>query len=285
MAVISAEALAKLGFSDEIAPRRPSAVFSIAGLEGSGKTDWALTAPKPLGYLSTDFGDDGVIQKHDIRQAAYEGRGYPGQIIRPKKGDYKLNAPAPLKGKQAAETDQARQAREGELARWIHDNFYVPFAADQQALIGAGVRTIVWDNAVDVWEYVRLSVYGRGATSRQDLQTEANAKFKELVRDANVAGVNLIMINHLKAEWESYESNGGTKWRKTDRLEMHGNDKNPFLVAASLWTKFTSPATWSLTIKKCRDTPSMTGATFENQTFADVVSILMPDVPAEAWNE
>ena len=67
--------LAAAGFTDTIEPRVAAAVVSIAGAEGSGKTHWSLTAPKPLFYMATDFGDQGVIQKAE------------GQILRLKNKD------------------------------------------------------------------------------------------------------------------------------------------------------------------------------------------------------
>jgi hypothetical protein len=280
LAVISAEALAKLGFSDQIEARPAYDAFIIAGIEGSGKTDWALTAPKPLFLMSSDFGDKGVIQKH----VGDNPRGYPGQIV---KKDYKLKIPTNLYDKPVGGKEDAssRQARESELAKWIQANFIEPFSADYRKALDAGFKTIVWDNAVDIWEYVRLSVFGRAVTNRQDLQTEANTKFRELVRESQVKGANLIMINHLKSEWADVEDGrGGTKPKKLDTFYMQGNDKQPYMVAVVLWTQFVPPDTWRMTVKKCRDNPAMTGITLDNMNFADTVALLMPDVPAEDWN-
>ncbi len=272
MAYIDPAKLASLGFSDTIADRRPFAIISLSGLEGSGKTDWALKAPKPLFYQSTDFGDEGVIQKAQ------------GQIIRPTRGDYKLCIPPHLYDKPTVEKANARQERESELAKWIQTNFVAPFTQDYRAAIAAGVRTVVWDTALEVWDYIRLSVYGRVATNRSDLQAEANSKFKELVREANIAGVNLIMINHLKLAWESYtNADGDIKWRKTADFEVQGFEKAPFLVTANLWSKFTAPDNWELTVKKCRDNPALVGAVIPATSYADAMSVLIPSVPPEAW--
>ena len=271
MAYIDAAKLAKIGFTDEVKPRAASAVISLAGLEGSGKTSWALTAPKPLFYQSTDFGDDGVVQKAS------------GQIIRPAKGDYKLDIPHEYRAfvDRKENTDERRQ-REGRLANFVHDNFYRPFYNDYSSAIQAGVRTVVWDNAVDVWEYTRLSVYGREATNRDDLKAEANAKFREMVRLANVHGIVLIMINHLKVKFESYIGPDGTvKWRPTTDHEMQGFDKAPFLVTANLWTKFTPPDNFELTVKKCRDNPSVVGETMTSIPFGELMSVLIPSV--DSW--
>lgn len=271
MAYIDPKALEAAGFTDVIKPRAASAVISLAGLEGTGKTTWALTAPKPLFYQSTDFGDDGIVQKAS------------GQIIRPKRGDYKLDIPHEYRAfVDRKESNDERRQREGRLANFVHDAFYRPFYDDYASAIRAGVRSVVWDNAVDVWEYTRLSVYGREATNRDDLKAEANAKFREMVRLANVHGIVLIMINHLKTKFESYYDNtGAVKWRPTTEYEAQGFDKAPFLVTASLWTKFTPPDSYELVVKKCRDNASFTGETFSAMPFTDLMSILIPSV--EVW--
>lgn len=263
------------GFSDAKRKRRPYVVTILAGLEGTGKTHWALTAPKPLLYQSTDFGEEGVIQKFD------------GQIIRPARGDYKLDIPHELRAfADRTEDDKARRLREGKLANFVHDQFYRPFFDDFAAGLKMGVRSIIWDNALDVWEYTRLSVYGREATNRDDLKAEANAKFREMVRLANVHAVNLIMINHLKVKFESYYGpDGGVKWRPTADHEMQGFDKAPYLVALNLWTKFTPPDNWEIVVKKCRDNPAMVGNVLPAMSFVDMMGLLVPAVEAGEWDD
>ena len=124
-----------------------------------------------------------------------------------------------------------------------------------------------------------------------DLKTEANAKFREMVRLANVKNVNLIMINHLKTKFESYSdpNTGAVKWRPTADYEMQGFDKAPFLVGASLWTKYTpSPrpgelGNFEMTVKKCRDNAAMVGSVFPTMPFQELMGILVPGV--ESWEE
>ena len=272
MAFIDPKALAAAGFTAEVKPREASVVINLAGVEGTGKTHWALTGPKPLFYQSTDFGDEGVIQKAS------------GQIIRPSKGDYKLAIPHEFRAfVDRAESDAERKTREGRLANYVHDSFYTPFFNDYTAAIKQGVRTVVWDTALEVWEFVRLSVYGRAATNRDDLKTEANSKMKELIRLANVANVNLIMVNRLKPKWDSYyDQSGAVKWRQTSDWEMQGYDKSPELVALSLWTKFTpgGDGGFELMVKKCRDNPDYVGTTIPAMPFDEVMAMLIPSVAA-----
>jgi AAA domain len=272
VAYLDPKALSTAGFTDVVEPRVAAIIVNIAGVEGTGKTHWSLTAPKPLFYMSTDFGDAGVIQKAG-----------GGQIIRPAKGDYKLDIPHEFRAfVDREESDAVRKTREGRLANYVHDKFYVPFFNDYKAAIDAGVRTVVWDTALEVWEFVRLSVYGRAATNRDDLKTEANSKMKELIRLANVNSVNLIMVNRLKPKWESYyDQSGAVKWRMSAEWEMQGYDKSPELVALNLWTSFKAPDQFELTVKKCRDNPQFVGETFPAMPFADLMGMLIPSV--ESW--
>ena len=272
MAYLKTEEMEKAGFTSTIAPRKAQATVIIAGTEGTGKTHWALTAPKPLFYMSTDFGDAGVIQKAT------------GEIWVRKEGDYKLEIPTEYRAFIAEdEKPDARRKREGALANFVHENFYLPFFEDLKKAVSAGVRSVVWDNALDVWEFVRLSVYGRIATNRSDLQREANSKYVELVRYCNIHDVNLIMINHLKNTWVSYtdERSGDIKWRKTNDMELQGFDKAPFLVTCNLWTEFEPPENFQIVVKKCRDRPEYVGQKFPAMPFPELMSILIPDV--ETW--
>ena len=275
MAYIDADKLAAAGFKDTIEPRTNSIVASVSGLEGTGKTTWALTAPKPLLYQATDFGDQGVLQKSN-----------GGQIIRPTRGDYKLQIPFELRAfVDRKETEQERRAREGKLANYVHEKFYVPFYEDYIKALDAGVRSVVWDTSAEIWEFIRLSVFGRTSTNRSDLNAEANSKFKELVREANVRNVNLIMINHLKNKWESYADprTGDVKWRPTKDFEMEGFDKAPRLVAVNLWTKFTpgDEPLFEVEVKKNRDRPEFVGQTLPALPFEELMGMLIPEV--EEW--
>jgi len=272
VAYIDKTAMEAAGFTSEVGPRKAQATVIIAGMEGTGKTHWALTAPKPLLYMSTDFGDEGVIQKAE------------GVIYRRKEGDYKLEIPTEYRAFiEQDEKPEQRRKREGELSNYVHKEFYLPFFNDLKQAVAAGVRTVVWDNALDVWEYVRLSVYGRNASNRSDLQREANDKYKEMIRHCNVHDVNLIMINHLKHAWVSYDDprSGETKWRQTKDFEMQGFDKAPFLVSLNMWTHFTPPNTFQVEIRKCRDKHEMVGQFLPAMPWNELMAMLIPGV--ESW--
>ncbi len=287
MAFIDPKVLAEAGFSDAIADRPAYDTFNISGLEGTGKTTWALGFPKPLLYMSTDFGENGVIQK-------FKGK---GQII---PTEYKLDIPHEYRAfVDREEKTEERRVREGRLANYVHENFYTPWFDRMMKAIEIGCKTVVWDNAVDVWEYVRMSVFGREGSNRQDLQTEANTKMRELVRQAHVRRVNLVMINGLKPRWENYYDSQEQRYKNRQvqgEWEHQGFQEAAKLAAVSVWTKFTpanpqaeseaarKPA-FDLVVKKCRDHPEWVGQTLPALPFVELMSLLMPEVPSEKWVE
>jgi hypothetical protein len=285
MSYIDKSKLAELGFSDEIGDREPYAVINGAGLEGTGKTRFGFSMPGPILYQQTDQGEQGVIQQ---ARALYPDK----QIIRPRGGNgYSLDIPTELfdfmdvedEDKKKADADKDRRIREKKLAKFVHENFYVPFLNDFKAGLAAGVRSVVWDTALDVWDYTRLSVYGRHASNSEHLQREANAKYREMVRLANVHKVNLFMINHLKNAWDTYQSDGKTKWRMIkNEYEMQGFDKCPFLVTVNIWFSFSPEDGFKFQIKKMRDDHSWVGQELDACTFPELMNMLVPEV--EDWS-
>jgi hypothetical protein len=287
MAFLDPKKLAAAGFTDTIEDRRACGVFSVTGFDKAGKTHFCFTAPGPIGYQACDFGDEGVIQK-------FKGQ---KQIIRPRAGGYRIEVPANLKKPQEKEDAKTRSRREADLAEFVEEKFVSPWRADYEKLLDLGVRTVIWDTATEAWEWVRISTYGRGATNRSDLQTLANTRWREMVRLANVRGVNLFLIQQLKTKWVSYEEGGETKWKPspTGEAEAQGNEKNPFLVTCGFISRYIPPVFhqftkertaegyFELEIATCRDEPSQRGERYQNVSFPEVMSFVMPDVPMESW--
>jgi hypothetical protein len=257
------------GFTAEIKPRRAAVVLSVEGLDKSGKTHFAFTAPGPICYISTDWGDEGVIQKFPNKQ-----------IIRPIAGDLKLDIPAAL--------DRSDPTVIQPCFKKAVDRFVTEY----RKAIELGVRTIILDKGSELWEWIRLAHYGRQSTNRNDYITTANAFYRDLVREANLAGINLIIINEVKALWESYNEDGKVKFRKTDKFESSGNEKDPQLVTARLRMTFiepqmnlkgeiVQPGRFETQVRRCRDNFGAVGMTLTNADFEMAMAVCVPEV--EAW--
>jgi hypothetical protein len=299
MAFLDPKKLAAAGFTDIIEDRRACGVFSVTGFDKAGKTHFCFTAPGPIGYQACDFGDEGVIQKFRDKQ-----------VIRPsdpktgKPREYHMEVPDALdkptekeQNAKGAEKASLRRTREAALADYVEDNFVKPWREDYRKLLDLGVRTVIWDTATEAWKWVRISVYGRGATNRSDLQTIANAKWREMVRAANLRNVNLFLIQQLKQKFVAYEESGETKWKPspTGEVEADGNEKNPFLVTAGFITRYYPPAFrqytrerekegyFEIEVVTSRDEPSQRGERYQNVSFPEIMAFVMPDVPMESW--
>jgi hypothetical protein len=67
------------GFTRMNSQPKPRLILSIEGLDKSGKSNLAFTAPGPLGYLEFDIGAEGVVEKFQddkviLAPKAYETR-------------------------------------------------------------------------------------------------------------------------------------------------------------------------------------------------------------------
>ena len=60
--MVTLEDLKNVGFEDKVRLIPKRSIVSIEGLEKSGKTRLALTAPEPIVYIDLDVGTEGVIE-------------------------------------------------------------------------------------------------------------------------------------------------------------------------------------------------------------------------------
>jgi len=257
--------LQQAGFDSDIKPRRAAMVQVVEGLDKTGKTHYSLTAPGPIVYQSTDFGHEGVIQKF----------ANTGKAICVK--DYKFDMPTALI------VDASRGGQQEQAKVKLHfQAIWETFARDYDLGLRSGARTVVWDNGGEVWEIIRLMVYGRESPGQNhSLTAIANAYYRDTVRKAVVAGVNLIIINQLKPGWEGYTEDGRQKWRKSGEYEAAGNDKDPYLVSARLRARFVAPVNgtpgrFEMEVRRCRDNPQAIGLVLPDPDFVMVTSVLAP---------
>lgn len=250
------------GFSFTLPEITPRLIVNIEGVEKSGKSHFALTAPGPIVYQSVDCGLEGVVQKFSgtkpiaVREYAFR---VPTGIDRD-------NKPAVV----------AKVKEEWEK-----------FTADYRAALKAKARTIVWDSASEIWEFLRLARLGKLEKVMPMNYAEVNAEFREMIRLAFDNDSNLILLHRLKDEW----SEGGSK---TGKKERKGMGEVGFLVQASarlLITppklgkdgSVTTPLSRSLQILECRMNPEATGTTLPDCDFGMLASILMPEVDPDVW--
>lgn len=221
---VKKEGLAALGFRrpDKEVPRR--LIMSIEGLDKTGKTTFALTAPKPLVVINTDFGHEGVMER------------FADQDV------WVLDLPCASELLQEGDTgayDEAwRKFVEGYNAAMKH------------------ARTIVWDTATELWELARLKYHGKLTQVKPHNYTEVNMVFRQLIKDAyDNKSLNLIMIHKVKEEYINDKFTG--------KMVRSGFKDTPYLVQILAQTWRRDPADFGLTILTCRQNPSIIGLELE----------------------
>lgn len=155
-------------------------ILSISGLEKQGKTHFALTAPGPIAYFSTDIGDEGVVEKFiDDKEV------------------WMMNI-------DKVDDDHAEQAPKE----------YARFKEGYLAMLrGKEVKTIVFDTATEIWELLRMARFGRLTQVMPYQYGPVNAEYRALIREAYNWDKNLILLHKMKAQYINDKRTG--EWERS----------------------------------------------------------------------
>ena len=146
-------------------------IMALSGLEKTGKTHLALTAPAPITYLSLDFGTDGVIQPFAAKK-----------LIRIK--EYKI-----VKARKSVERAEAMKQAE-EVWEEFKDDYQ--FALDNS-------RTVVVDTETEVYELIRLARFGKLEQVKPMHYGPLYRELKEvIIKSAYESRANVILLQRLK---------------------------------------------------------------------------------------
>jgi hypothetical protein len=244
---------------------RPHLIVSIEGEEKVGKTHLALTAPKPLAILGTDFGTDRPMGK------------FVGESILTK--EYPYSVPAGLSPDDIAKLT---------LPVWTQ------FRQDHLKLIQSGLyRTIVWDTAGELYELQRLAYHGKLASIPELSYGQLKGEYKELVRACKIAGMSLILIHQMKNEYK--RSPGSSRGEATGKRIRTGVEAIGYMVDSYVRMDYTPPQlpkhvkdpgsdqVWTTTILRCGHAPQYNGTTWDNLSFPELAALLKPEVDPALW--
>ncbi len=214
------------GFS-EVSQEMPARlIMALNGLEKTGKTHFALTAPAPITYLSLDFGTDGVIQPFAAKK-----------LIRIK--EYKIP-----KARKSVEREEARKQAE-EVWDEFKDDYQ--FALDNS-------RTVVVDTETEVYELIRLARFGKLEQVKPMHYGPLFRELKEVViKAAYECTANVILLQRLKKEYKD------DKW--TGQYETSGYSGIPYDVQINCRTFIDKEGQFALYIDNCRQNASLRGQT------------------------
>lgn len=236
-----------------MAERHPRIIISTEGIEGSGKTRFALTAPRPLTFLDFDFGAEGV-----------EHTGIDTHIT------YDM-----LAAEWLAETAAKRHAQE-EMRR---------FVADFRAAIGAKVRSIVVDTFTAAWA-------GQRFARSDDKYVEMETEFKSLIQAAYASPhTNVILIHHMRDDWKKTSDGKSYKAGTKSRDGMDGIaamvqlalrqrfvQPVPEQRAGELVVRAFVPGRFEVDVLKSRDNIGLVGQTYPGMDFAMLCGMVCPTV-------
>ncbi len=217
------------GFTRANAPVKKRIIMAIDGLEKSGKSHFALSAPEPIAIINFDIGLDGVVQKwQDDKDIWVKDVRFVVEDFR------KMNQ------------EQAAKAA---------DEILQDITAAYKKVLGQA-RSIVVDNATELWELVRLSHFGKLEQVKPHHYVHPNNEYREFIRVAfDQDRTNLILLHKMSDEYINNESTG--------RKKRKGFSDTGYLVQLNAHCYRQPgqdvPDCFHMTVTDCRQNAEMTG--------------------------
>lgn len=177
----------------EIPRRRRRMVLSVIGPEGGGKTDFALTAPKPLLFLACDpNAEDVVCSVFDVESA---------DDLDPAICRF-VHIPYPLVGFESDEDDIMDEATDSwnllcdEIADVLHGRSNDP-------------TTVILDSGTELSNLNTLKDFGRtdkiAPAQRRQRMGKTNNDFKGIFRALEKAQTHVVVTHRCKPRWIDVE--------------------------------------------------------------------------------
>ena len=267
-------------------PRR--IIANIQGIKKSvGKTRLAMTAKKPVGYISVEIGgEEGVIDSF-IPAGVQEFDGI--QIARIRMEDPVYPDPGLYVGRDK-EYDKAISDAVQTVAMPAMDSFYKAYYASL-----ANMATTVVDTGTDVYQLARMADFGRLEKIPALAYTQVKRSFAKLFDDTFSAQGSCLWIHHMKDKGETFVNDKGKdQWRATGVYEMDGcmvvNDKVQAVI--ELWRddlkeideETARMVKFHAMIVDSRHNADAMGQIFTNDfTFADIGMAIFPGSKRSDW--
>jgi len=244
--------LASVGFEKTKPDTERAWVISISGETSSGKTTFALTAPKPHAFFNFDHGEaraiSGIKDKLDVDKdgnidGLYIKTFYPPSVKVSSR--FSGNVKSPLR-------EDSGGVQEDNIKNFVP--LYRDFNEAYNAVLCSGLKYATIDDGGDLWEIVRLAYLGQVTEVMPQHYVEVNAVWKSIIQRARYRGVNLIITHKLK---DVYVGNSCTGERTLD-----GFSKDNFLSDISLLTSWDKKKKQpEILITKCGPNKELEGIT------------------------
>lgn len=236
-----------------MAKREPRMIMSCEGLEGSGKTRLALSAPRPIWWQDFDFGLEGVEGSERVD----EHRKY--------------------------DLLSAQWMPDAEAKRYAKDVMR-RFVAEFREGLAKKMRTLVVDTYSAAWAGQRLARGGEDG----DSYVEYEAEFKGLVAAAYAQTVsNVIFIHHLSRDWKRSKDGKAYKGETWSRDGMDGIANMVQLAIRQRYVQplvggvppvVVTPGRFEIDVLKSRDNIGLVGTTMPGMNFEMLATIVAPTI-------
>lgn len=160
--------LRALGFKDAPTQIPKRLITSVYGLEKSGKTHFALTAPEPIVYFDIDLGSEGVVEK--FKRAGREILVWEVRVPKGEKQD-------------------------------IYESMWAEAKLRLTQAFSLGKGTVVIDTATEEYELNRLARFGKLTQVLPHNYVQVNTEWREVLRQAFDSGMNAIFIHKMKSKY------------------------------------------------------------------------------------
>lgn len=159
----------------------PTLMASICGLEGSGKTKFACSAPGDIVYLATDPNSAETVSAEQALQ--------PDKDIQ----YYQFDLPGIAFGEREEVGNEATEV-------WNEFvNVIRPIVKGEVAAPG----TIVLDTATEFWTLLLLADHGKSTQILPELRTKSNARWQSLLTGLKQTGAHVVLLHRLGPRYES----------------------------------------------------------------------------------
>jgi hypothetical protein len=230
-------------------------IIRVGGVDKSGKTHFALTAPAPISVINADRGLEGVVEKFASEKEIYTTPNF---------------------------RDMPSETEKEQEKRWkaLYDCYWA-------ALEDKSTRSIVFDTDTEAWEIARLAELGRLEKVPPLKYTQLNRMFREMIDAAFTHDKNLILICKYKKQYVSRKDDDAMgSWN--GKYEPAGFNDLPYIVQANLRTRMEvgdMGAQGTVEVVNCRQNMQMNGEVFEGEmaSFPFVASMIIEGTTPEEW--
>lgn len=254
-------------------------ILVVEGLEGTGKSRLATTAPGKIAYYSLNIGSDRVIDQ--AREA--------GKSIH--LGAYEYEVPKFVTKKGADYW--------GPLGEKINTEVYQPFLESFRAAAAHDeVRTLVQDRCDEFWDLAQRSNFGKLQQNSSLAYGPLNDEFIGPLKRAKRNGKIVVLIHDVKqAYMRVLDQNGNEQSREIPgQYKRAGQRQIAGLADAIIRTHYvpavksvsktqSADARFEFEIVLSKHAMEYTGERIEACDFADLMTILKPNADASLWVE